>query len=237
MILLDEPMAGVSAEDVHELVELIRSVHAEEGKTVLMVEHHMEVVTGLAERIAVMHHGALLAVRHAGGGDGEPDRPVGVPRGGAVMRRGRRDAPLLEVEHLHVHLGQSHVLQGVSFEVPEGGVTALLGRNGVGKTTTLRAIIGLVGRARHASARRRGLTSAADAPRSCAAASATCPEDRDVFAGLTVEENLRLAERDGRAALRPRLRPLPGAASSAARSGPGRSPAASSRWSRSPARC
>jgi branched-chain amino acid transport system ATP-binding protein len=61
VILLDEPMAGVSAEDVEGLVELIRAVHREEGRTVLMVEHHMEVVTGLAERIAVMHHGALLA--------------------------------------------------------------------------------------------------------------------------------------------------------------------------------
>lgn len=61
VILLDEPMAGVSAEDVDELVELIRSVHRDEGKTVLMVEHRMEVVIGLAERIAVMHHGALLA--------------------------------------------------------------------------------------------------------------------------------------------------------------------------------
>ncbi|HEY6963266.1 MAG TPA: ABC transporter ATP-binding protein [Gaiellaceae bacterium] len=61
VILLDEPMAGVSMEDVDELVELIRSVHGE-GRTVLMVEHHMEVVTGLADRIAVLHHGALLAV-------------------------------------------------------------------------------------------------------------------------------------------------------------------------------
>jgi branched-chain amino acid transport system ATP-binding protein len=61
VIMLDEPMAGVAMEDVDELVELIRSVHAE-GKTVLMVEHHMEVVTGLAERIAVLHHGSLLAV-------------------------------------------------------------------------------------------------------------------------------------------------------------------------------
>jgi branched-chain amino acid transport system ATP-binding protein len=61
VILLDEPFAGVSMEDVPELVELIRSVHGE-GKTVLMVEHHMEVVTGLAERIAVLHHGSLLAV-------------------------------------------------------------------------------------------------------------------------------------------------------------------------------
>jgi branched-chain amino acid transport system ATP-binding protein len=62
VILLDEPFAGVSMEDVPELVELIRSVHGDEGKTVLMVEHHMEVVTGLAQRIAVLHHGSLLAV-------------------------------------------------------------------------------------------------------------------------------------------------------------------------------
>jgi branched-chain amino acid transport system ATP-binding protein len=61
VILLDEPMAGVSAEDVEGLVDLIGSVHREEGRTVLMVEHHMEVVTGLADRIGVMHHGALLA--------------------------------------------------------------------------------------------------------------------------------------------------------------------------------
>jgi branched-chain amino acid transport system ATP-binding protein len=61
VILLDEPMAGVSVEDVDELIALIRSVHRDEGRTVLMVEHRMEVVVGLAEQIAVMHHGALLA--------------------------------------------------------------------------------------------------------------------------------------------------------------------------------
>jgi branched-chain amino acid transport system ATP-binding protein len=61
VLLLDEPMAGLSAEHVPAIVELIRSVHERERKTVLMVEHHMEVVTGLAQRIAVMHHGALLA--------------------------------------------------------------------------------------------------------------------------------------------------------------------------------
>jgi branched-chain amino acid transport system ATP-binding protein len=61
VLLLDEPMAGLSAEHVPQLVELIRSVHEQERKTVLMVEHHMDVVTGLAQRIAVMHHGRLLA--------------------------------------------------------------------------------------------------------------------------------------------------------------------------------
>jgi branched-chain amino acid transport system ATP-binding protein len=62
VVLLDEPMAGVSVEEIPGLVEVIRSVQAEEGKTVLMVEHHIAVVTGIAERIAVMHHGRLLAV-------------------------------------------------------------------------------------------------------------------------------------------------------------------------------
>jgi len=50
----------------------------------------------------------------------------------------------IEISDLHVSIAGSHVLQGVSFTVPTGGVTALLGRNGVGKTTTLRAILGLV---------------------------------------------------------------------------------------------
>jgi len=61
VLMLDEPMAGLSAEHVPDLVELIRSINVEERKTVLMVEHHIAVVTGLAQRIAVMHHGALLA--------------------------------------------------------------------------------------------------------------------------------------------------------------------------------
>jgi branched-chain amino acid transport system ATP-binding protein len=62
VILLDEPMAGVSMADVPELAAVIKAVQQEEGRTVLMVEHHINVVTGLADRIAVMHHGALLAI-------------------------------------------------------------------------------------------------------------------------------------------------------------------------------
>ncbi|MDG4821320.1 ABC transporter ATP-binding protein [Asanoa sp. WMMD1127] len=64
VLLLDEPMAGVSAEDVPELVAVIRGLTrgAEAtGRSVLMVEHHMDVILELADRIAVMHHGALLA--------------------------------------------------------------------------------------------------------------------------------------------------------------------------------
>jgi branched-chain amino acid transport system ATP-binding protein len=102
---------------------------------------------------------------------------------------------LLEVSDLHVYLGQSHVLQGVSFTVPDGGVTALLGRNGVGKTTTLRAILGLVDRRGTVRYEGDDLTSLAT-HRIVRRRVGYVPEDRDIFAGLTVEENLRLAERD-----------------------------------------
>jgi branched-chain amino acid transport system ATP-binding protein len=99
------------------------------------------------------------------------------------------------VRDLHVHLGQSHILQGISFDVSEGGVTALLGRNGVGKTTTLRAVLGLVDR--RGSVRLDGdeLTQMST-HRIVRHSVGYVPEDRDVFTGLTVAENLRLAERD-----------------------------------------
>jgi branched-chain amino acid transport system ATP-binding protein len=106
---------------------------------------------------------------------------------------------VLELADLHVYLGQSHVLQGISFSVPEGGVTALLGRNGVGKTTTLRAIIGLAPAARgHIALAGEDVTKLA-AHRIAQRGVGYVPEDRDVFAGLTVEENLRVAERNGSA--------------------------------------
>ncbi len=61
VILLDEPMAGVASGDVPGLVEVIRGLHKDSGRTVLMVEHHIDVVLGLVDTVAVMHHGQLLA--------------------------------------------------------------------------------------------------------------------------------------------------------------------------------
>lgn len=62
LILLDEPMAGVSAGEITELTEVIRDVHRRQGRTVLMVEHHMEVLLDMADHLAVMNHGALLTL-------------------------------------------------------------------------------------------------------------------------------------------------------------------------------
>ncbi len=105
-------------------------------------------------------------------------------------------APLLEVRDLHVQLGGAHILQGVSFDVPSGGITALLGRNGVGKTTTLRGVLGLV--PRRGEVRFDGVAIEREQThRIVARGVGYVPEDRDVFAGLTVGENLRLAVRNG----------------------------------------
>lgn len=98
---------------------------------------------------------------------------------------------MLDVEDLHAYYGKSHVLQGVSLRVAKGEIVSLLGRNGAGRSTTIRAIIGLVmpsgvihfkgeridGRSPHEIARR-GL--------------GYVPEDRQIFPGLTVRENLLL---------------------------------------------
>jgi branched-chain amino acid transport system ATP-binding protein len=72
VILLDEPMAGVASGDVPGLVEVIRGLHRDAGRTVLMVEHHIDVVLGLVDRVAVMHHGQLLA-------DGTPEAVMANP--------------------------------------------------------------------------------------------------------------------------------------------------------------
>ncbi len=102
---------------------------------------------------------------------------------------------LLSVAGLHVYLGESHILQGIDFDVSEGGVTALLGRNGVGKTTTLRALMGLVDRRGRITLTGEDVT-ATPTHKIVRRGVGYVPEDRDVFAGLTVDENLRLAERD-----------------------------------------
>jgi branched-chain amino acid transport system ATP-binding protein len=100
----------------------------------------------------------------------------------------------IELVDVHVSIAGSHVLQGVSLEVPEGGVTALLGRNGVGKTTTVRAVLGLS--ARTGVIRVLGQdTQGLPTHRVVGLGVGYVPEDRIVFAGLTVAENLRLAER------------------------------------------
>ena len=98
----------------------------------------------------------------------------------------------LEVENLHAWYGESHVLHGVNFHVDEGEVVTLLGRNGAGRTTTMRAIMGLTG-SRKGSVRVRGSEAIALAPHRIARLGlGYCPEERGIFSSLSAEENLML---------------------------------------------
>src|SRR3954468_7053622 len=110
-------------------------------------------------------------------------------------------APVLEIDDVHVRYGGSHILKGISFDVPATGVTALLGRNGVGKTTTIRAVLGLLPdggqvTAGHVTFDGHDIT-AEPTHRTIRRGIGYAPEDRGIFAGLTVAENLALAERPG----------------------------------------
>jgi branched-chain amino acid transport system ATP-binding protein len=103
--------------------------------------------------------------------------------------------PLLAARDLHAWYGESHILHGVAFEVFPGEVVTLLGRNGAGKTTTLKSIMGIVrrrtGSVRFGPRELIGLASNAIARLGIA----FCPEERGIFASLTVEENLLLPPR------------------------------------------
>jgi branched-chain amino acid transport system ATP-binding protein len=105
-------------------------------------------------------------------------------------------SPILSVEDLHVRYGGSHILQGVSFDVPATGVTALLGRNGVGKTTTLKAILGLAPRTGGVALDGDDITRWSVTRTVREGQIGYVPEDREVFGGLTVDENLRLVGGD-----------------------------------------
>jgi branched-chain amino acid transport system ATP-binding protein len=112
-------------------------------------------------------------------------------RGPEAARAGAT-APLLAVRGLNAWYGESHILHGVDFDVGEGEVVTLLGRNGVGKTTTLKSIMGVVPR-REGSVTFEGTETIAMASNRIARRGiAWCPEERGIFASLDVAENLML---------------------------------------------
>jgi branched-chain amino acid transport system ATP-binding protein len=104
---------------------------------------------------------------------------------------------VLEVADLHAWYGESHVLHGMDFTVRRGEVVTLLGRNGAGRTSTLKAILGLVGR-RSGSIKVDGAeTIAWPTHRIAQRGIGYCPEERGIFASLSVEENLMLPPQTG----------------------------------------
>src|SRR5690606_17595902 len=109
-----------------------------------------------------------------------------------IARSARMSTPALEISGLQAWYGESHILHGVDMTVGQGEAVTLLGRNGAGRTTTLRAVLGLTG-TRKGSVRIHG-TEAIGLPtfRIAHLGVGYCPEERGIFASLSCEENLLL---------------------------------------------
>jgi branched-chain amino acid transport system ATP-binding protein len=104
---------------------------------------------------------------------------------------------LLTLSGVHTYIGPYHILQGVDLEVPEGGVTVLLGRNGAGKTTTLRTIMGLWTASQGEVRFEDHVITRLDTPEISRRGIAFVPEDMGIFTDLSVEENMILAAANG----------------------------------------
>ena len=94
----------------------------------------MSVVFDLADRISVLVYGEIIAT----------DVPARIRENAAVQTAYLGTRPMLEVDDLHAYYGKSHILQGVSFRVGEGEIVSLLGRNGAGRSTAIKTIMGQV---------------------------------------------------------------------------------------------
>ena len=205
VLLLDEPLAGLASEDRERIVALIRRLAGQHS--ILLIEHDIDRVIALSDRITVLHQGQIIAegksqavvnqpqVITAYLGRREETHPA-VLAGVRAARQGAAEA-ILTLKDVTSGYGGSRVLHGVSLEVAKGEVVALLGRNGVGKTTTLRTIIGAVKPMAGAIMFHGQPIGGRPPHRINHAGVSIVPEGRRIFPNLTVLDNLQLAQRPG----------------------------------------
>ncbi|SCL73586.1 ATP-binding cassette domain-containing protein [Micromonospora peucetia] len=202
LLLLDEPSAGLDPGDVAQLVETIRALPPE--VTVLLIDHHLDLVWDVADTVTVLQHGNHIAT-------GTPDEiradtavravyltTAGTPAAAVpdcvpdpVPPSGERRR-LLEVRNLQAGYDGAPAVHDLNFDVFEGKILALLGRNGAGKTTVLNALAGLTPLTPPTSVTLGGGRLPTAAHRIARAGLTLVPQGRRLFS-LTVAEHLTVA--------------------------------------------
>ena len=221
LLLLDEPFSGLTGGEVARMMTALRHLREAGACSVLLVEHNLGAVFELCDEVTAMDYGAVVVAGPAGdvredervqqvffGGTAPaPDEAVASaePSVTAVTERspaeplvGADRPPVLQVHDLHAGYRRLRILHGVDLTVDTGEVVGLIGANGAGKTTLFRSLMGLA--SVHSG------TIAVDGvvmrrPRpdlAVAAGVGFCPQGRNLFPSLSVEDNLRLGARRGR---------------------------------------
>jgi ABC-type branched-subunit amino acid transport system ATPase component len=197
VLLLDEPLAGLAAGERERITSLVRRLT--EHMAVLLVEHDIDRVFAFADGITVMNEGRVIA-----------DGPVEVVRHDPLVQEvylghgrdmlvaiaarapGGASGSIMSVAGIDTFYGKSHILHEVSLEVRAGEVVGLLGRNGAGKSSTLKSVMGLVAPAR-GRVEFTGRDITGHSPEEISRLGmGFVPQGRRLFPNLTVSENLAL---------------------------------------------
>lgn len=196
ILLLDEPLAGLAAKERDRIGKLIRRLGDRIG--VLLVEHDVDRVFAMADKITVMNQGAVLV-------EGESElvrtdarvREIYIGSGSEALAAKVKpssvgDETALTVNDLNAFYGKSHILSDISFRARKGEVIAVLGRNGAGKSTLLKSMLGLA-RLGSGAITIAGKQISSPVPEAMARLGiAFVPQGRRLFPGLTVRDNLML---------------------------------------------
>jgi len=213
LLLMDEPTAGMAPKERNALMALTKKLVVEQKIAVLFTEHSMDVVFAHADRMIVLARGRLIAqgtsddirkdtkvqeVYFGSGATFEADTAVTDVDADKALSAPDHAQPLLSAKNLCAWYGAAQILYDVNFQVNRGEVVALMGRNGAGKSTTMKSVMGLLEK-RTGGVHFMGRNISKDAAHRIAASGlGYVPEDRRIFTDLTVLENLEVGRQKAR---------------------------------------
>jgi ABC-type branched-subunit amino acid transport system ATPase component/ABC-type branched-subunit amino acid transport system permease subunit len=196
ILLLDEPLAGLAAAERKRVGHLIKQISGD--IPVLLVEHDIDRVFELADAVTVMNDGQVLVDGTVEDARSSPKvQEVYIGSGthalaGRARPSAARPQPLLVLHGVNTLYGKSHILRDVAFDVREKEIVALLGRNGAGKSTVLKTIVGIALPARGTITLAAEQLAGRPSPEITRRGISYVPQGRGLFAGMSVAENMEL---------------------------------------------